>query len=195
MSPAPVEKDIRAVFAGLRPLAAPEDSGHKTKEISRGHRVLVSPHQMITIIGGKWTTYRRMAEDAVDQAIGLGRLNKKDCQTASLPIWVSEIDRKYGLKKIEIDGIGTNNSLLPGYPWTTEDVRYMIREEYAMTIEDVVSRRMRLLVLDAECALRISAVIGDILEQELDETEYDKEKDLLAFMQLAKNYMWKSSDF
>ena len=137
MFPAPMAEDIRAVFAGLRPLAAPEESGHKTKEISRGHRVLVSPHQMITIIGGKWTTYRRMAEDAVDRAIGLGRLTKKVCRTTTLPIWVSDLDRKYGLKKMEEEQYGTD-SLVSGYPWTKEDVRYMIQEEYAMTIEDIV---------------------------------------------------------
>ena len=237
MSPAPGKNDIRSVFAGLRPLAAPGEANQKTKEISRGHRIVVSPDQMITIIGGKWTTYRRMAQDAVDRCIELGRLPAADCQTGNLPVFISEIDQKYGLgnkekgKVEEKQATATtdsaspkseepntqhlspkdNNSfaigkdkmesetragrpLIDGYPWTEDDVKYVIREEYAMTIEDVLSRRLRLLVLDAGAAIRIAPVVADILHLELDPGEYDRERDLTAFLSLAKNYHWNGPD-
>lgn len=226
LHPSPREDDILAVFAGLRPLAAPQDSGKKTKEISRGHRILVMEDQTITIIGGKWTTYRQMAEDALDRAISIGRLPEKPCRTEDLTVWVSEIDRKYGLgvggegevkaeveAEVEVEEQTSNDkpqtaaghqtpagpegkgSLMAGYPWTEEDVRYMIREEYAMKIEDLLSRRMRILVLDAQQAIQIAPVIADILEQELGTDNYNKAEDLQSFFELAKNYTWKTSEF
>lgn len=200
LNPAPQEHDILSVFAGLRPLAAPRSSGKKTKEISRGHQILVMDDQMITIIGGKWTTYRRMAQDAIDEAIAIGRLPERPCRTDHLPIWISDIDRKYGLgaehrvKPGKTDGERAAN-LLDGYPWTEDDVRYMIREEYAMTIEDILSRRMRILVLDAGMAIKLGPVIGDILEQELAAGTYNKSRDLNMFYELAKNYRWKRNEF
>ncbi|MBY5957533.1 FAD-dependent oxidoreductase [Membranicola marinus] len=197
MTPSPKASDIQSVFAGLRPLAAPEESGHKTKEISRGHRVLTSPHGMITIIGGKWTTYRRMAEDAVDEAIKLGRLSEKTCRTDHLPVWVSALDKKYGLgeegnAEVKVESKVEGNEIVVGYPWTAGDVRYMIREEYALTIEDILSRRMRLLVLDADRALKIAPEIGAMLQEELGSEVYDLKADLDAFKALAKKYRWKS---
>lgn len=207
MNPAPGWKDIRSVFAGLRPLAAPQNSGQKTKEISRGHRILVMDDQTIAIIGGKWTTYRQMAEDALDQAIAIGRLPERACKSENLELWVSEIDRKYGLgvecrikpgmtrEEEDIVNRSRDGQLIPGYPWTEGDVRYMIREEYAMTIEDLLSRRMRILVLDVDEAIRIAPQISEILENELGAEQYNKTNDLKQFLDLAKNYRWKSSDF
>ncbi len=231
MTPAPSEKDIRSVFAGLRPLAAPANPENKTKEISRGHRVLVSPHQMITIIGGKWTTYRKMAEDAVDKAIALGRLPERACQTTSLPLWISELDRRKGMGMIEgeaevedkgevkaedkdkdkdkvedkdkdkdkvevkaevkVEEQNDDKFIVLGYSWTSEDIRYMIREEYALRIEDILSRRMRLLVLDAEAAIHAAPAVSVILEKELEPGMYNKDEDVKAFLALAKNYVWK----
>lgn len=199
LAPYPVRKDIRSVFAGLRPLAAPEHPNQKTKEISRGHRVLVSGNQMITIIGGKWTTYRKMAEDAVDKAIALGRLPKKKCVTESLPLWVSELDRRYGLRfnqdtpEEDQDQSDRSAVLVDGYPWTPDDIRYMIREEYALTIEDVLSRRTRLLILDAQAARQISPRIGQLLEDELPTGRYDAKADEAEFMEVSKHYLAKES--
>ena len=85
--------------------------------------------------------------------------------------------------------------LMAGYPWTEDDVRYMIREEYAMKIEDLLSRRMRILVLDAQGATQLAPVIADILEQELGTDNYKKAEDLKSFFELAKNYTWKKSEF
>jgi len=82
----PGEKDILSVFAGLRPLAAPDDNSVKTKEISRSHKVFVSDSGLVTIIGGKWTTYRKMAEETVEKIISVGKLSKVDCNTKNLRI-------------------------------------------------------------------------------------------------------------
>ena len=80
----PTRKDVLSVFAGLRPLAAPQGENQKTKEISRSHKLIVSASGLITITGGKWTTYRKMAEDTVDLAIQSGGLAKRICKTKTL---------------------------------------------------------------------------------------------------------------
>lgn len=223
MDPAPGHEDIRAVFAGLRPLAAPQKTGAKTKEISRGHRILVREDETITIIGGKWTTYRKMAEDALDKAIAMGRLPQRSCRTEELKLWVSggegkgesELRIKSGVTgedevEVEVEGESEGESeneggsgrgsesvrggeVVPGYPWTEEDVRYMIREEYAMKIEDLLSRRMRILVLDAEKAIQAAPRIADILSEELGDALYSRQDDLESFLSLAKKYVWKQS--
>ena len=82
----PQRSDVLSVFAGLRPLAAPKKEGKSTKEISRSHKIFVSENKLITITGGKWTTYRRMAEDTVDKAIELNLLEKKACVTKKFRI-------------------------------------------------------------------------------------------------------------
>src|SRR5690606_14017164 len=82
----PKRTDIRSMFAGLRPLAAPDKAEEATKEISRDHKLIVNASGLITITGGKWTTYRRMAEETVDRAINSGNLENRGCQTKSLKI-------------------------------------------------------------------------------------------------------------
>ena len=86
LTKAPARKDVLSLFAGLRPLAAPEGDTSKTKEISRSHKLIVSKSGLVTITGGKWTTYRRMAEDTVDKAIQTGGLKPQPCFTKNLPI-------------------------------------------------------------------------------------------------------------
>ena len=86
MSRKPQRSDVLSVFAGLRPLAAPKKEGKSTKEISRSHKIFVSKNKLVTITGGKWTTYRKMAEDTVDKVIGLGLLEKRECVTKNLQI-------------------------------------------------------------------------------------------------------------
>lgn len=188
---APVREDIRSVFAGLRPLAAPKEDGTKTKEISRGHRIIVSDSKMITIIGGKWTTYREMAEDAVNEAIKQGLLPDRQCRTKEIFIWVSDLDRNNLTKTIAQTPSGEVDTLSLSYMVTAEDVLYTIREEYALTIEDILSRRIRLLILDAQAAIRMAPKIANILELELGPELYDKQKDLKEFQNLAKKYLVK----
>ena len=86
MNPAPTYKDILSVFAGQRPLAAPKKEGKNTKEISRSHKIIVSDNGLVTITGGKWTSYRLMAEDTVDKAIEVAKLPVRKCVTKKLRI-------------------------------------------------------------------------------------------------------------
>lgn len=184
LSKKPVREDIRSVFAGLRPLAAPQEGGTKTKEISRGHQVLISENKLITIIGGKWTTYRDMAEDALRKASEAGLLDDRPCRTAEIPIWESQLEKTKLMDRLIPDAAGN-------YPISEEDIRYAIREEYSLCVEDVLSRRIRLLITDAAAAVKMAEKVGDILEAELGSEYYDKEADVNAFRSLAENYMVK----
>ena len=80
------KSDVLSIFAGLRPLAAPKDNSEKTKEISRSHKIIISDADLITITGGKWTTYRRMAQDTINKAISIGKLPNKECKTKNQSI-------------------------------------------------------------------------------------------------------------
>ena len=93
MSRKPQRSDVLSVFAGLRPLAAPKKEGKSTKEISRSHKIFVSVNKLVTITGGKWTTYRKMAEDTVDKVISLNLLEKRECVTRNLHIQVICLSR------------------------------------------------------------------------------------------------------
>jgi glycerol-3-phosphate dehydrogenase len=101
-------EDVLSVFAGLRPLAAPKDGSSKTKEISRNHKILVSDSKLITVIGGKWTTYRKMAQDMVDTAIGQGLLSSSESLTKSFRILNSGRD---GAAKLSASSPGTVNHI------------------------------------------------------------------------------------
>ena len=106
----PTRKDVLSVFAGLRPLAKPEGEKKATKEISRSHKILISVSGLITIIGGKWTTYRKMAEDTIEKAIMLAGLPERECITKHLPIHGFRMDidpytdplSPYGIYKEEL---------------------------------------------------------------------------------------------
>ena len=91
----PVRKDIRSLFAGLRPLAAPQEGSAQTKEISRSHKLIASPSGLVTITGGKWTTYRRMAQDTVDLVIETAKLQPTASVTKNLAVHgcKNDIDR------------------------------------------------------------------------------------------------------
>ncbi|MEZ5072334.1 MAG: glycerol-3-phosphate dehydrogenase/oxidase [Bacteroidales bacterium] len=171
--------DVRAVFTGLRPLAAPSSDGKKTKEISRGHKILSSPSGLVTLTGGKWTTYRKMGEDVVDAMERNLGLAPRECQTVHLRI--------HGHRRA-VDGSDPRSWY--GTDWQTmtclmekeegldevisEDltiqkvqVLWAVKEEMAMTLEDCLSRRMRALQLDAAEALRIAPRVAEIMAGEL----------------------------
>src|SRR6478609_1626896 len=159
----PTRADVLSVFAGLRPLVAPENKGQSTKEVSRSHKIIVSETGLITITGGKWTTYRKIAEDIVDKAIATHQLPQKKCVTEHLSI---HGNRKNNATDFEnhLFIYGTDNDAIlqlqekepklkeklhPDYNYTLAEVVWAIREEMAITVEDVLARRVRLLFLDA----------------------------------------------
>jgi glycerol-3-phosphate dehydrogenase len=197
----PIRKDVLSVFAGLRPLAAPQGENQKTKEISRSHKLIVSPSGLITITGGKWTTYRRMAEDVVDQAIQTAGLPDRTCKTKTLTLhgfresveWTDPFF-VYGSDAIAVKALAKENPawkeiLDPRLPYIGAEVIWATRHEMARTIEDVLARRTRALFLDARAAMTMAPAIAQLMAAELQkDADWEKEQ-VLTFLQVAKNYL------
>lgn len=196
----PTRADVLAVFAGLRPLAAPKQEGSKTKEISRSHKIIVSDSAMITITGGKWTTFRRMAQDTVDKAIEKGYLPAKPCKTEQLHIhgYVAAPDKSdplhfygtdlAGIQKLIQENPSLGERLVPAYPYTKAMVVWAVRNEYARRVEDVLGRRFRLLFLDVKAAIEAAPEVARIIAEELNRDQAWVEKEVEDFKKLAKTY-------
>lgn len=197
----PTRKDVLSVFAGLRPLAAPQDDSSKTKEISRSHKLIVSESGLITITGGKWTTYRKMGEDTVDKAIQIGRLKAQLCKTKELPIhgsmqgvswddhlyvYGSDCDKVLGLIN---ENSEWGNKLHPQYNYLQAEVIWAVRLEMARTIEDVLARRLRLLFLDAKAAKEAASLTAKLMAFELGKDAEWRGEQILLFHTLARNYL------
>jgi len=200
----PTREDVLSVFAGLRPLAKPEGEKKATKEISRGHKILISVSGLITIIGGKWTTYRKMAEDTIDKAIMLGGLAERDCITHHLPVHGYRMDldpytdslAPYGLDKEEILAIEQEENGWSG--WLSEklqirksQVAWAVRKEWARTVEDVLAQRTRALFLDARESVRIAPEVTKLMAKELGKKKKWQKEQIERFNEIAKNYYFQ----
>lgn len=205
LSKKPTRADVLTVFAGLRPLAAPEEKGQSTKEVSRSHKIIVSETGLITITGGKWTTYRKIAEDLINKAIIVHNLPKSVCITQHLSIHgnkkTTELDRKnhlyiYGTDSTKILQLQENEPQLkeklhPNYPYTLAEVVWAIRHEMATTIDDILARRVRLLFLDARAAIESSEKVAVLLAKELDYDTTWIQNEIAAFKTLANGFLLK----
>lgn len=198
----PTREDVLSVFAGLRPLAAPKHvDSQKTKEISRSHKIYKSPSGLLTITGGKWTTYREMAEDAVNQVIRMANLPDKPCVTKNLKqhgymknVDASQWDYVYGSDILHINKLieedASNGQLLrEGYTFKKAHVVWAVREEMAQTVEDVLARRMRLLFLDAQAAIEVAPAVASIMAKEAGKDAQWEEEQVQVFRELAGCYM------
>ena len=167
----PQRSDIRSAFAGLRPLLHPKKSAGKSASLSREHAVLTSASGLLTVSGGKWTTYRLMAEQVIDRAAQIARLTSVACRTTGLRLhgWSDSFDATaYGSDAPLIAKLpGHNHRLHPALTLSEAEVRFAVRFEAARTIEDVLSRRNRALFLDARAAAECIAPVGRILADEL----------------------------
>lgn len=195
------KKDVLSIFAGLRPLAASKDESEKTKEISRSHKIIVSPSKIITITGGKWTTYRRMAQDSVNRAILSSGLPNIPCKSKTVKIHgaMEVVDKTnhlciYGsdqaaiLKLIkELPDLG--DKLHPSLPYTKAEVIWAIRNEMARTVEDVLARRVRALFMDAKVAIEMTPLVATLLANELDKDETWKQQQIKNFISIANQYV------
>jgi len=194
---------IKSVFAGLRPLAASENKGKPTKEISRHHKILVSPAGLISVIGGKWTTYRKMAEDAVDHAILIGNLPERPCLTAELMIhsYKKDVDHEHPLSvygsdvdqllSIEKDSPNYSGYLSEGLKIRKCQVLWAVREEMARTVEDVLARRTRILFLDAREAVRVAEQTATLMAVELGFPVSWIQRQVDDFKRLASHYFFE----
>lgn len=194
---APQRSDVKSIWVGLRPLVKPpEKTGQNTKALSREHTVLVSDSGLVTVTGGKWTTYRAMAEDVLQKCFDSTLLTPKSkpCtemlklvgaeSLSDLPISICEPEglHSYGSEQAWVEQ-------LPGHQtWLTDGlseamVRFAARYEYAVHVEDVLARRARLLFIDAKLAMRIAPTVAAIL---FSETGIDP--DSQGFLDLAVQY-------
>ncbi|AOW09314.1 glycerol-3-phosphate dehydrogenase/oxidase [Flavobacterium gilvum] len=201
----PTRADVLSVFAGLRPLAAPEKKGQATKEVSRSHKIIVSKTGLITVTGGKWTTYRQIAEEIVNKAIETHQLSPYKCITQHLPIHGnkknSEADFQnhlfvYGtdssaILKLQENDPSLKEKLHPDYNYTLAEVVWAIREEMAITVEDVLARRVRLLFLDARAAISCADKVARIMAKELGHDEIWIQNQLVDFKAVANGFLLK----
>lgn len=200
MTRKPQRRDVESVFAGLRPLAAPRKE-EQTKEISRSHKIIVSEHKLVTITGGKWTTYRRMAEDTVDKAMELELVPKRECVTKNLHIHgyhqhpdLSDHLYVYGSDRAALIQLMEEHpewakKLHPQYDYTEAEVIWAVRQEMARTVEDVLARRVRLLFLDARVASGIAPRVAAIMAGEMGQDEEWQKQQTEAFRRVASNYI------
>ncbi len=164
----PRETDVLSVFAGLRPLLRGA-SGARTASLSREHAMVVGPGGALTVTGGKWTTYREMAEQTVSLAARLGGLPARPCATAELPLLgaTTGSDSVHGSEHVAVMAAGDDTRLHPRLPYTEAEVRWAARHEMAQRVSDVLARRTRALFLDAKAAVECAPRVAEILADEL----------------------------
>ena len=195
LTKAPTRADIKSIWVGLRPLVKPaDDDGDNTKGLSREHTILVSKSGLVTVTGGKWTTYRAMAEDVLDRCFDAGLLPQRaggltgglklaGAQVTKEPISDAPGIHLYGSDAEAVLSLpGADRELGGGL--TEAMVRYAVRFEYARTVEDVLARRSRLLFLDAALAASLAAPVAALLQQE---TGVDPA--LAPFLELCGQYL------
>lgn len=200
MSKDPSRTDVKSVFAGLRPLvrAGGEDS---TASISRDHYLVISESGLVTITGGKWTTYRKMAEDTVNQALLVAGVEERECLTRTLRIhgWLKHHDQNdplhyYGsdalfIRKLVAADPGLGDKLHDDLPYIKAEVLWSVREEMARTPEDFLARRSRALLLDARASIKMAPAVARMMAVELG-CDADWEKSQVdAYTKLAGEYL------
>ena len=198
LTQAPTRADIKSIWVGLRPLVKPADdegdSSESTKTLSREHTILISNSGLVTVTGGKWTTYRAMAEDVLDRSFAFGLLpSRAGGVTVALKLVGAEATKHriseepgihlYGSEAADVLALpGSENELGGGL--TEAMVLFAARFEYARTVEDVLARRSRLLFLDAALAKTLAIPVAALLRQE---TGVDPA--LTEFMGLCDQYL------
>jgi len=195
----PRRSDILSMFAGLRPLV--QSSGHgNTASLSRDHAVLVSRSGLVTVTGGKWTTYRKMAEDAVDQAESVAGLAARPCTTGQLHIhgWQENIEigpwGVYGSDSARLAELAEQEPagselLHPRLPYRVCQVVWSLRHEYARTVEDVLARRTRALFLDAAASMETAPRVARLMAVELGCDDAWQQRQVSDYLTLARGYL------
>ena len=193
----PTRKDILSVFSGLRPLVARKND--KTKDISRNHSIVVSQSGLVSITGGKWTTYRKMAEDAIDVVQSVGGIENHRSETAEIKLdgFDSSITNEnplhiYGCfskELLTIDSSNGNNSLGKNFYLSANQILWGIREEMAIRLEDILARRSRCLFIDAKETIEVAPKVAKIMAEELGHNQRWIDKELREFKRAAEKYI------
>ncbi|NNM44113.1 MAG: FAD-dependent oxidoreductase [Chlamydiae bacterium] len=193
----PTKDDVLSVYAGLRPLIK-SGKATKTAALSRDHAILIDPSGLITIAGGKWTTYRKMGEDVINKAAIIGDLPDTPCVTKTLPLFgwdktlkPTETLSVYGseLKKLKMLMRKNKKLLHPNLPYYEAQVLFAVRFEMARTVEDVLSRRTRALLLDAKASVEAAPLVASIMAKELGFDSSWEKKQVIAYKKIAANYI------
>jgi len=201
----PSTEDVLCAFAGQRPLVHPGGKSGKTKSISRRHEVFVSRTGLVSVTGGKWTIYRKMAEDAMKHVIEVGQLTPQDCRTEQLRLHgyldPSSFDsmpqdhwRAYGADAGQVKQIAKKEprlaeTLHPNLPYTGAEVAWAVRHEMAICLEDVLARRTRSLMLDARASCEAAEPAAEIMANELSHDNAWVSSQVAAYRELANGYL------
>jgi glycerol-3-phosphate dehydrogenase len=195
----PSRKQILSVFTGIRPLVNTSRTS-STAALSREHTITISKSGLLTIAGGKWTTYRKMAEDCLEHAIVLGRLEERPCVTHQLTIHGAtrsatnaDLD-VYGTDAAQIEELSREQPKLagqlhPALPINGAQVIWAARKEMARTVDDVLARRTRALFLNARAALEMAPIVGHMLAAELCRHAAWEEQQLREFTAIAQCFL------
>jgi glycerol-3-phosphate dehydrogenase len=202
----PTRRDVLSVYAGLRPLVRPpdEEGGERTSNLSRDHHVFTSPSGLVTIVGGKWTTYRKMAEDVMTRAAEVAGLEPMPSPTAELRLHGAPDNAatsEVGVPSGPLAGYGTDGPavralaaadselaglLHPALPYLRAEVAWAARHEMARTVEDVLARRTRALLLDARASAECAPLTARLLARELGRDGSWQKRQVEAYRKLAE---------
>jgi glycerol-3-phosphate dehydrogenase len=199
LTKAPSRSDVLSIFAGLRPLAAPKHENSKTKEISRSHKITITTSQLFTMIGGKWTTFRRMAQDMIDKVEKTKGWARTKTVTKNLklhgyqqaindPLYFYGSDKEQLIDMMEKDS-ETKQLLSSRLNIYVAQVIWAVRYEMARTVEDFLSRRVRALLLDAREAMLVAPKVATVMAAEMGkDVEWEKEQ-VKEFEKVASKYI------
>jgi glycerol-3-phosphate dehydrogenase len=196
----PARADILSTFAGIRPLVK-SGEGTNTAALSRDHTIHIDKSGLLSIAGGKWTTYRNMAQDCVDQAATLANLPDEDCVTRTLNIHGYHSNPEnlgslafYGTDAVAIRELAAGDATLgepldAELPYIAAEVIWAAREEMARSVEDVLARRTRALFLNARAAIRMAPRVAELLARELGRDPKWQKNEIESFDQVAAGYL------
>lgn len=200
LAKAPQREDVLSVFAGLRPLVKSGDA-KSSAALSRDHTILISHSGLITITGGKWTTYRKMAQDVIDQAESVAGFDRRPCQTEELRIHGATPDKKesdhwlvYGADAGAVQALARESPewserIHSDLPYLKAEVVHAARTEMAQTVEDVLARRTRALLIGARASIEAAPTVASILATELGYDSSWAATQVATFQKIAKGYV------
>jgi glycerol-3-phosphate dehydrogenase len=185
----PDRSQLLSAYAGLRPLIR-SGGARRSASISREHAIFVSDSGLVSIAGGKWTTYRRMAEDVVNLAARVGSLPQRPCVTATLGLHgKGDAQGVHGADGAKIAALGETELIHPSLPYTRREIIWGVRNEMARGVEDVLARRTRALLLDARASIEAALRVAQLMADELGRDEKWIVSQVDSYTQLAQRYL------